>query len=358
MKTIEEIDRNFSVKSDISHDNIIFYDAEDKPLKLYGVFRENGEKCFRRVPKAVADSVSDGVSSLSTHTAGGRIRFRTNSSCIILYAKMGSYGRMPHFAFCGSAGFDMYNEHTEQRGQHSYLGSFQPPMRDDAAYERIITFSDNTMRDIVINMPTYSSVEKVYIGLEKDSIAEPPKPYKYEVPVVYYGSSITQGGCVSRPGNTYQCIISRKLGCDFINLGFSGSAKGEREIAEYIAKLPMSVFVYDYDHNAPNVEYLKKTHKAMFDIIREKNPVLPIIMLTRPNTTYPHEADMRKNVILKTLNAARASGDNNVCFIDGAKIRDSIDPDIMTVDGTHPNDFGFWCMAEAIGKAVVDALNK
>lgn len=355
MKSIEEIDKNFKIKSDISHEGVKFYDAEEAPLGLYGVFREGEEECFRRLPKAVAAAVNEGVDSLSTNTAGGRVRFRTDSPYVVLYAEMGWYGRMPHFAFSGSAGFDIYDETA---GVHTYLGTAQPPMEDEPIFERRFEFGKRKMRDIIINMPTYSNVNKVYVGIDENAVAEPPKPYRYDLPVVYYGSSITQGGCSSRPGNTYQSIISRRLGCDFVNLGFSGSAMGEREIAEYIAGLSMLVFVYDYDHNAPDAEHLQRTHKPMFDVIREKNPNLPIVIVSRPNYVLGDSDGRRLEVVRKTYEAARSAGDKNVWFVSGRDIEDSVDPDIMTVDGCHPNDFGFWCMAECIGAVIEEALKR
>ena len=73
----------------------------------------------------------------------------------------------------------------------------------------------------------------------------------------------------------YQAIIARRLGCNYVNLGFSGSAKGEEEMAKYIAGLDMSVFVMDYDHNAPDAQHLLDTHGRFFKIIREKKPIYP-----------------------------------------------------------------------------------
>lgn len=354
MKKIEEIDKNFNVAAGAEHENIYFRDVnEEENFMIYGVFFDG--TMFRRIPSDIAETVSEGVSALSTNTAGGRVRFRTDSRVVVLRAEMGYYGRMPHFAFCGSAGFDMYDESEEK---HSYLGSFLPPMEDDEVFERTVEFDSKKVRDIVINMPTYSNVEKLYIGLEKGSCTEKPKPYKHETPVVYYGSSITQGGCAARPGNTYQSVISRRIGCDFVNLGFSGNAKGERQIAEYISKLNMSVFVYDYDYNAPTPEHLLKTHKPMFDIIRTANPDLHVIMVSRPNFCRDGDTERRIEIIRDTYDKAVACGDKNVSFVDGQKIGDSVDPDIMTVDGTHPNDFGFWCMAEVLGEEIEKALLK
>ena len=51
--------------------------------------------------------------------------------------------------------------------------------------------------------------------------------------MVFYGSSITQGGCAQRPGNSYPAIVSMDRMTDFVCLGFSGNAHGEAKMAEY-----------------------------------------------------------------------------------------------------------------------------
>jgi hypothetical protein len=128
-------------------------------------------------------------------------------------------------------------------------------------YESVIRFETRRKREITINFPLYSSVSALYIGLEENAVVEPSAGYKNKKPMVFYGSSITQGACASRPGNSYANIVSRTLGIDHINLGFSGNAKGEQTMADYIASLDMSVFVYDYDYNAPDPEHLQNTHQ-------------------------------------------------------------------------------------------------
>ena len=133
----------------------------------------------------------------------------------------------------------------------------------------MIDFDDRKEREITINFPLFTEVCELYIGLQKGCKLEPASEYTHQKPVVYYGSSITNGGCASRPGNTYQAVISRMLDCDFVNLGFNGNAKGEQEIADYIKGLDMSVFVYDYDHNAPTPEHLLDTHEKMFKAIKK-----------------------------------------------------------------------------------------
>ena len=239
-------------------------------------------------------------------------------------------------------------------GKDTYIKSF---ITDRGKFEAIYDFADTKMRELTLNMPLYSGVKKVYIGLAETAKTEKCAPYTYDKPVVYYGSSITQGGCASRPGNSYQAMISRRFDCDHINLGFSGSAKGETVIAEYIAGLDMSIFVYDYDHNAPTVEHLAATHKPMFDIIRKANPDLPIIMVSRPNDRDNIEdMNRRFEVIKATYDAAVSSGDRNVYIIDGSHLMDGIADGDATVDGSHPNDLGFYCMALRIGDVIENIL--
>lgn len=355
MRDITEIDVNFKANDDINRDGIKFYDVLDEPFKVYGVEYENGK--FRRLPENVAKSVSLGVYELHANTTGGRVRFITDSPYVAISVKLENICRMSHFALTGSAGFDLYAK--EEDGEDRFKGTFIPPYDMVDGYEGILEFKDGKFntperktREITINFPLYTDVKSVYIGLDGDSFVLPPKPYINEKPVVYYGHSITQGGCASRPGNSYPTIITRRYNCDHVNLGFSGNGMGEVEIAEYIAGLDMQVFVYDYDHNAPDAEFLKNTHERMFKIIRKAQPDLPIIMMT--STTMPFHMDdapKRREIIYTTYKNALDSGDRNVYYIDGDKIYNHTD-DSSTVEGSHPNDLGFTHIADVVGNIV------
>lgn len=342
MADISKIDKNLKVESKIDKPDIEFYSAEDERFKLYGVFKENGK--YRRMPKAVAKSVSDGVYGLHTNTAGGRVRFSTDSAYIVVSAVMSEVCKMPHMAFAGLIGFDVY---VGDR----YVKSIIPPVDVEEKFEGVVEFETDELRDITINFPLYSNVKDVYIGLQKGAdIKEPPK-YSNDKPIVYYGSSITQGGCASRPGTCYQGIISRRFNRDYINLGFSGSARAEDEIIDYIKNLDMSMFVYDYDHNAPNVEHLKATHEKMFKAIREKHPDIPVIIMSRPKHYLTDDEQKRLEVIRQTYNNAVAGGDAAVYLLDGGELT-ALCLNEGTVDDCHPTDFGFASMAKALGDLI------
>lgn len=343
--SIEKIDGNFKVVSKLPKTDIVFKSVLENPFKIYGVFYENG--CFRRIPQELAERVNKGVAFLNTNTAGGRVKFKTDSKYIAINTKMHSIAKMSHFSFSGSIGFDMYADFGTGM---QFCKTFVPPSDISDGYEGIVEFENENIKEITLNLPLYSGVKELYIGVSENSVLESPSEYITDKPIVYYGSSITQGACASRPGNAYEALISLKNNYDFVNLGFSGSAFGEALIAEYISGLSMSAFVYDYDHNSPTVEHLEKTHEPMFKIIRENNPDLPIIMLTSfSNNFFLKDADKRRKIIYKTYSKAKKHGDKNVYFIDGTRFFKECE-NSATVEGTHPNDIGFYYMARLIGK--------
>lgn len=343
---ISKVDKNFKVETKIEREGLTFYDIDEAPFKIYGVYRDGDH--YVRLPADVAKSVSEGVFALHTHTAGGRVRFVTDSPYVAVSVKLNHAYKMPHFAFTGSVGCDMYSGTR-------YIGTIVPPTNVTNEYEGVIDVPFNESQEYTVNMPLYSGFDKMYIGIKEGCVLKAAPDYKTKKPIVYYGSSITQGGCASRPGNAYQSIISRELDADFINLGFSGSAFAENEMAEYISGLDMSVFVYDYDHNAPDLEHYKNTHERMFKIIRDKNPDLPILMMTRPEYYLDEYEQARLQVMLNTYNNAIAAGDKNVFCIKGPDLIESVRESAL-VDNCHPNDCGFVSMAYVIGNKLKEIL--
>ena len=129
-------------------------------------------------------------------------------------------------------------------------------------------------------------------------------------------------------------------------------------MADYIASLPMSAFVLDYDHNAPDPAHLKATHAAFFRTIRARQPSLPVLLLSRPQPN-PNEEDLiRRDIVKQTFEDAVRNADRNVYFLDGTQMLRLFGGDSGTVDNCHPNDLGFYCMASALAPVLQDALRR
>jgi len=347
-------ERIVSVATNLKESDIVFYDTKCDPFKVYGLYKYRELDVCRRLPEDVANATSKGVAELALDTAGGRIRFSTDSEYVAINVTMPFVSHLPHMPLTGSAGFDLY---LDTDGGSRYFKTFKPDSNITDGYESVLHFGSRKMRNITINFPSYNHVNELLIGLQKDARIGVGAAYLSKLPVVFYGSSITQGACSSRPGLIYENFISRKYELDYINLGFSGNGRAELPIVNYMATLPMLAFVSDYDHNAPSAEYLRETHFRMYEIIRDAHPDIPYIMVSRPDCLVSADSGYaRKTVIIDSFREARARGDNNVYFIDGEGIFRGPYEDSCTVDGTHPNDLGMAKMAEAIGRMLERAL--
>ena len=342
----KEVDKNLTVNASIKNYDVELYNIKEPPFEVYGLYDHKSGDTFLRMPREIAEEVSDGVFRLNREPTGGRIRFSTNSEYLAIKTVMGYVGYAPHYTLIEAAGFDVY---VESDGDEVFKGVFIPPHGTKEGFEGIVKFRGSEQRNITVYFPVHCLVKEVYIGIAPGAVLCKGKEYRNTKPVVCYGSSVTHGTGCTRPGLTYPNIISRTLNADILNLGFSGNCKGEERMGEYIAGLDMEAFIYDYDHNAPTPEYLAETHERFFKQIREKHPDLPVIMLSRPNI-FPESKTNKafRDAVYKTYENAINAGDGNVYFIDGGEYLKDFGYGDCVVDGIHPNDIGYRLMAQRI----------
>lgn len=341
----------------VAREDLKVYDARNHPFRLYGLYRPEEPGHFRRMPRDVAQNTSKRVNILHTNTAGARLRFMTDSAYIAVGAIFPpmEFPSARTAAFCGANGFsfDLFvdGEHCrvlwpETQVQKGSVVSFEIP---DGKYEASVSFSERKPRQITLCFPSFVNISQVYIGLQADAVVAPGQAYRNEKPVVFYGSSITQGACASRSGNIYQNILSRKLNFDYINLGFASGCKAQDVIIDYLCTLDTPLMVFDYDHNAPTPEFLEQTHLPALRKLRAARPEVPIIVLSKPDMdTGEEDVRRRAEIIENNCRILASESTAPVHFIDGRKIFHSHDKDMMTIDGTHPTDLGMYCIAEAL----------
>ena len=331
-------------------ENIKFYKIWEAPFEVHGLYGDIEKNGFRRLPEEVAKNTSSEVYRLHTHTSGGRVRFRTDAETIVLKIK-GEYYSTWHMTNMVLHGADLYIDY----GYGSiFTGAIKPNGNADCTEKIKMPEGEH---DVTVYLPLYGNVQEFEIGLpEGSSLKEHTKKYQNELPILYYGSSITQGACASRPGRAYEALISRKYNVDYTCLGFSGACMAEDAIVEYMSTLPMSAFVSDYDHNAPTHEHLKNTHHKLYETIRAKNPDIPYFMVTRPNFYFNEDHISRRDIVMQSYLAARDKGDKNVYFIDGSAFFNGENVEDLTLDLTHPNDEGFRRMANYLGDVIAKVM--
>ena len=341
----------------ICTEHMTVYDARKEPFRICGLYQSKEPGIFKRMPTEVAEKVSKRVRLLHTNTAGARLRFVTDSPFVAVGAVYPPMefpsARTVAFAAAGAFSFDLYADGKYCRilwpmelVQRGSVISFDIP---DGQYESICELGEKKLRQITLNFPSFVNIRDVYIGLQEGAVLEAAPEYANKKPVVFYGSSITQGACASHPGNIYQNILSRQLNFDYINLGFASGAKAEDAIIYYLCTLDMCMLVFDYDHNAKDVEYLEKTHLPALRKLRTAHPDIPFIVLSRPNRDPSEEQALeRAKLIEKNCRILSNEGKAPVHFVDGQAVFHSHDSEMMTIDGTHPTDLGFHCIAEAL----------
>ena len=307
--------------------------------------------------------INNNVQSCNWHTSGGTVRFRTNADYVILIAglqKVTTAGARNTGR--GVCGFDVY---TGTGTDRVYVGGRMQTFSNAPSVVENVKLPKG-YKEVQINMPLYSGIKTLTLGFPKDAEIAAPLERDYDKPILFYGSSITQGACASRPGVAFSNMVCRMLNTDCRNLGYSSGGHGEDAMIEYIAKQDMCAFVMDYDHNA-NVVQLERSHYKLYRAVRETQPDLPIVMVSRPiftpefANTPADEDEKRISIIETSYNMAKEAGDENVYFVNGSKDffpMQSELADLYSSDMRHPNDTGMYFMGLAVYKALAPALKK
>ncbi len=326
-------------------DSLKYIDAASLPVIGKG-FKDTQTR-YERLPASLENITRKPVWNLSKNCSGLAVRFRTNSHVIAAKWEVTGDVFMNHFTMTGIKGLDLY---CLKNGKWQFVNSARPTGKFSKTI--IIQNMPEEEMEYMLYLPLYDGLESLEIGVALDSEIKPSKVNSPRTgnPVVFYGTSITQGGCASRAGMAYPNILSRMLAWEIVNLGFSGNGKLDYEIAEAMAQIPASCFVIDCLPNV-SLEELNEKYVPFIDIIRKKQPETPIILVE--NILYPHmyfnqnvfSLINEKNTILKQIFLGqKKKGDKNIYYIKADKlIGDSKE---ATVDGVHLTDLGFQIMAE------------
>jgi hypothetical protein len=298
------------------------------------------ENRYDRLPISYKEIVREPVWNLSKSSAGMSIRFLSNSKSINVKWTILNNLKMNHMAETGIKGVDLY---FKNKDNWQYLNTGRPDgIKNEST---LINNMSEKMREFKIFLPLYDGVVNIEVGIDSNSIIKKPLKNRNKS-IIFYGTSITQGGCASRPGMVHTNIISRKLDIDCINFGFSGNGRMEQPIAKLISESKPLFYVIECMPNMINPENVTNKTIPLVNIIRENNSEAPIVFVenfipTSPILDKKREIEIREmNLALKTEYEKMISeGYNNIFYI---KSKNAIgDDNEGTVDGVHFTDLGF-----------------
>jgi len=312
---------------------------------------ENGGELIR-LPRRLESQIPKPVWNLGLHPAGGRIRFRSDSTSIAVRVEYQGPSNMLNMHAFGQTGIDLYMD-------GAYRSTAIAP-RDAAPGKTIehVFFSGlpKKTREITLYLPLYARANVIAIGLDDDAATGKPRRFANPKPIVYYGTSITQGGCASRSGLTYQAILGRQLNLDHVNLGFSGNGKGEPVMAGLTAEIDAALFVLDFSQNNPDIESLNTVYEPFLATVRKKHPKTPILAITPiASANNNPKFEQFRRFIREVISRNIANGDNLLTLVEGYDLLGPGQLDGL-VDGVHPNDLGFQWMADRLAPIVARTL--
>lgn len=359
-RILTEFDESMAA-AEKSADLLLWHTPDRPPFRLTGFPWYAQDKVFRRLPLAPREPLPQSVDWLANHTAGGQIAFQSNSRQVAVRVKLQGPSSMVHMAATGQCGVDLYIGPPTAMRFHNVA---KYDLKQDKYELPLFENPDAVMRAFTLNFPLYQGVEELQIGLNPQAEIRPPEPYSIQGRIVWYGTSITQGGCASRPGMAYTNILSRALNAEVTNLGFSGSGKGEPEVFRTFAQIRSPrLFVLDYEANT-NLQDIGTTLPEGLRILRSHHNRVPILVVSGlPNSKqltdakYQMDRERTRDLQSEVVKKFRADGDERIFFMDGSTLLGE-DFGEGTVDGCHPNDLGFMRMATGLEPVVRKILDE
>ena len=329
-------------------DQFLWRDARE--LTVEGKGWINAKDFYDRLPARAEALVRPPVWRLSQDSAGLSVRFVADGTNIAARWTLRRESlAMPHMPASGVSGSDLY---VKEKGGWHWLGAGRPEKSrtNEAVLVRGLA---PRKREFALYLPLYNGVHKVNIGVAGGNVFEPAAPPPEKVkPIAFYGTSIVQGGCASRPGMAYPAILGRRLDWPTVNLGFSGNAHSEPEVARLIAELHAAVYVLD---PLPNMtaDAVAARLEPFVTTLRQAQPGTPIILvesLEFPASEILAETRERVNEKNKQLREIyqrlTKAGQKRIFYVPAGKLIGTDGE--ATVDGVHPTDLGFVRMADAL----------
>lgn len=335
---------------------VTWHSIDEPYFRLTGLPWYATEHKLNRLPEKSGLDFREELVSLGKNPTGVQLAFRSNTTCVYVKVTVANIDPVEHMPLTATAGFDLY---VGDPGEQTFYMTCRWGTEETDYCCHLFDSKEVKMRSFLLNFPLLKEVLSVEVGLCNEAVIEEPQEYARPGKIVFYGTSITHGLCVERPGLTYPNQISRSLNQELVNLGFSGNAKGDISTAHALADIQdVSLFLLDYEANCIDDTYMQ-TIPPIVKILRASYPDVPILLLSRPpfatEIHQPSAKAKRLEMVQKQETYVRESHDSNLYFKAWHELMDD-DFSEYTVDSVHPNSLGSTKMAEGLTPVITSIL--
>lgn len=324
----------------------IWYDA--RCFTIEGKGWTDTDSAYDRLPARAKETVPERVWRLSKNSAGITVSFSTNSKTVFVkWTNNNTMYALPNMPAISVSGVDLYSRAKGQRWKYIGTGRPNSTFTSSASFNAEEEYFNNP--EYILNLPLYNGIKRLEIGILKGSEIFPARVFNPDIkPILFYGTSITQGGSAGRPGLVHTALIQRRLNTRIINLGFSGSGKMEIEMAKLIAETDASIYILDCLWNMTD-ELVKERGEAFIRYLKSKRPEIPILLVE--DSKFNYSSPSPRGILMKGIyDKLKKEGMDGIYFLEGKNLLG--DDGEGTIDGVHPNDIGFQHHAEEFIKAI------
>jgi lysophospholipase L1-like esterase len=369
--SVAKFDPRMAIQSAVVDTNGVKW-IDGKYLPIEGKYFTNTSAYYDRLPSNVTENVNGGVRGMKNHSSGLQFRFSTTSKNLhFKWKPIKEALSMDHMPATGVSGIDVYASDGDGKWRFVKQGRIRSAKQGGS-----LTIGWKPGTQCLVNLPLYNGIASFTLGIDKEAevIALPLRKSGINKPVVFYGTSITHGGCASRPGLAFPSIVGRDLDVPIANLGFSGSGRMEFEMSEHLAAIDASCYVLDCLWNmggvragaaqseadlkgvkaGPEGVVVLARYEPFIRNLRAKRPGVPIVMAEQCDV-FCNGPNAKDRFIRKLYEKLIAEGWKNLVYLPKTDMYTGDREG--TVDGCHPNDLGMMSMSKAFGKAVKEALD-
>ena len=315
---------------------------------------------YHRIDTVKYKGMTPGENQQARSAAGLCLVFKTNATSLAVKTVWGQEYNAVNTMPLAYKGYDLYIKDKKGKWVWAAAAAARKPKDDDHLV--IIKNMAPGEKECLLYLPMYSEIRSCKLGVSVGSYIKPVDD-AFRHKIVFHGSSYTQGISISRAGMSYPMQFMRNTGLQVLAFGMSGNCKMQPYFADVLEDVEADAYVFDAFSN-PDYKMIQERLQPFIDRMIAAHPGKPLIFqqtiyresrnFNLYNDAYEQaKQDMASSEFDRLLKDPKYK---DVYFIQTNACEKGRHE--YSVDGTHPDDHGYYLWARSIEKPILTILAK